>query len=423
MLNARFAKKSCRLECFTPILASALILLLACRSTSGPHSEAGIILTPMSPPSVSAKDASSTIGESHLEDASSTIGESHVEPSAPPPRELLFFGAAHSRIFTISVDRETGAGAIRSISEVPGGVLQLGLSGNKRFLYALGSRVTAFSIDPLSAALARINESDVKFEAPSSLVVARSSRWLLAAGVTQGIFLLSLDQTGAVSARPPMFFTGASVGHIASDVAGDFLLVPLFDENNILRFQLDPESSSVPSVVGRSQLNAGSGPSEIVFHPSNRYAYSVNSNDTITSFSYTAGSGELSSPETVSFLPPGETLTSGVYLKFRGVAFHPSGKFLFLTDNGNGGRVISLVANENGRLAWGGVTGNPKGYVFRAPDALALDPTGTFLLVGNSAAGVQIFRVHPITGELSFLNAIGAQSVRSFTVFSGAETK
>jgi 6-phosphogluconolactonase len=116
----------------------------------------------------------------------------------------------------------------------------------------------------------------------------------------------------------------------------------------------------------------------------------------MTAFSYDAARGELKEVQTLSTLPPGETVKAG--FSTAEVVAHPSGRFLFGSNRGHDTIVVFSVDAATGRLTH--VENQPT--LGKTPRNFAVDPTGAWLLAENQGSGtVAVFRIDAQTGKLT----------------------
>lgn len=189
---------------------------------------------------------------------------------------------------------------------------------------------------------------------------------------------------------------------------------------------------------------AGGAPEWIGVHPSGKFAYLANDNDTaVDVYAINSTTGVL-------------TNTGSAYacinsLRTPGVAsgFDPSGKFLYVPQGCSFDNVLTFSVNQtngaltlantsNGSLVWlavhpmgnfvYGLSGNAvaiygvnptSGMLMTVgtantgsmPAGIAIDPTGQFLYVANSGSNdVYEYSINPTTGTLSPLGVVGGLS-------------
>ena len=98
---------------------------------------------------------------------------------------------------------------------------------------------------------------------------------------------------------------------------------------------------------------------------------------TIGVFDRNASTGALSPIQTISTLPAGQAVEKG--MSTAEVLLHPSGKFLYGSNRGHDSLVVYAVDASSGKLTL--LQHVPTGG--KTPRAFNIDPSGTFLVVGN----------------------------------------
>lgn len=142
-------------------------------------------------------------------------------------------------------------------------------------------------------------------------------------------------------------------------------------------------------------IRPGSGPRHVAFHPSGRYLYVINElSNTITVLEYQGESGSFREVQTISTLPTdfkGTSFTAEVVV-------HPTGKFVYGSNRGHDSIAIFTVKEESGELALVGHEPTQG----KTPRNFNLDPQGRFLLAANQQSdNIVVFRVDWNTGKLT----------------------
>lgn len=173
----------------------------------------------------------------------------------------------------------------------------------------------------------------------------------------------------------------ASVSALAStfDPSQKFLYLAGTDNTTgvgeVAALSVDPASGALTPVPG-SPYNVGSSPASVVTDPSGKFLYVGNRNsNTISGFSVNSTTGALTPMPGSPFPTGGQPFA---------LLLHSSGKFLFATNyTSNAQGSVSVWSIDQGSGVLTEVTGSPflVGY---NPVALASDPAGAFLFVGNS---------------------------------------
>jgi 6-phosphogluconolactonase (cycloisomerase 2 family) len=213
--------------------------------------------------------------------------------------------------------------------------------------------------------------------------------------------------TGALTAMlPPTVPTGVNNGFnaesMAMDPTGRFLYVAnlgsnLTDAATISMFTIDPVSGFLRA-TSPAQVPTGFLPTGIV--ASTGFVYTANRDDnSVSMFAIAANSGELTP------LSPRETVVPPLY-KSRStfsspgfVTVHPSGHFLYVTDQGNGSIMTFSIDSLTGTLT----PTNPAGAIAGVyPWKVVFDPAGRFAYVPDAGTGtVWMYSVDAGTGALT----------------------
>jgi 6-phosphogluconolactonase len=147
----------------------------------------------------------------------------------------------------------------------------------------------------------------------------------------------------------------------------------------------EPPFTSVPR---------GSGPRHVAFHPTGRWAYSINElNNTISAFSFESKTGTLKSTQNITTIPDeyrGESYAAEIQV-------HPTGRYLYASNRGHDSLARYAVDPQTGQLRRSGhtLTGG------KFPRHFTIDPAGQFLIVANQKSDqLVLFQIDPQTGDL-----------------------
>jgi 6-phosphogluconolactonase len=164
-------------------------------------------------------------------------------------------------------------------------------------------------------------------------------------------------------------------------------------------YKVDPESGALlPNEPAFAKTPVGGGPRHLAFHPNGKFVF-VNNEMSLTEtvFAYDAQTGALTPVETVSTLPAGEAVTSG--LSTAETVVHPNGKFVYVSNRGHDTIAVFSVDLETGKLTLI-QNASAEGEV---PRNFNLDPTGKWMLVAHQKSDtVAVLKVDEATGKLSF---------------------
>jgi 6-phosphogluconolactonase len=334
----------------------------------------------------------------------------------------VYFGSytgARSKGICISrFDPSTGALTAPELAVATASPSFLTLHPNRRFLYAAGETsilngkrvgaVAAFSVNATTGKLTLLNRQSSGGEGPCHLVVDKTGKCLLVANYGDGtIAALPIRADGALAEPATVIkHQGASVNparqagphahFIIPDPANRFALVCDLGLDQVLVYRLDPAKATlVPNDPPFAAVKPGSGPRHLAFHPSGRFVFlSSEMGSTLTAFAYDAKRGALKELQAVSTLPDryaGDKSGAEVQV-------HPSGKFVYASNRGHNSIAVFGFDARSGKLTYL----EHQATQGTTPRHFALDPTGRWLLAENQDSdSVVIFRVDAKTGRLS----------------------
>ena len=339
--------------------------------------------------------------------------------AAAPPRLLVFFGtrdAAKARgIYSCFFDLQTSRSSSVSLAgelELP---TWLAASADARYLYSVSEvgndgktngSLAAFAIDRSSGGLRLLNKVSAGGGGTTYVSLDATGKTALAAnygsGRTTAFRVLPDGRLGeqtasmAHSGSGPHRRQAAPHAH-AVVVSPDnrFVLAPDLGADRVFIFRFDAATGALsPNNPPFAQLPAGSGPRQMVFHPSGKFAYLMNELVArIAVFAWDARKGSLSEIETVSSLAAGDTSEpSGA-----GIAMHRAGRFLYTTTRNDNAVEVFAIDGTKGALA----VRQRAPARGQTPWSCAIDPAGLHLFVMNQASdSVAIFRIDPNSGDL-----------------------
>jgi 6-phosphogluconolactonase len=243
----------------------------------------------------------------------------------------------------------------------------------QRFLFAVGETdkfegkkagsVSAFSLDPTSGTLSRLNEESSGGEAPCHLMVDHTGKNLLVANYTGGsVEVLPIGSDGHLhpasafvqhkgSGANPQRQEHAHAHGIAISPDNRFALVADLGLDRIYVYRFDAEHGTItPNDPPWLATAAGAGPRHLAFHPNGKFVYAINElNSTVALMSYDAEHGRLESLQTISTLPADAKLPKGGN-SCAELEIHPSGRFLYGSNRGHDSIAIFSIDPATGRL-------------------------------------------------------------------------
>jgi 6-phosphogluconolactonase len=288
---------------------------------------------------------------------------------------------------------------------------------NRQFVYAVSEisdfqgksvgGVSAFAVDAASGRLKLLNQQSSVGAGPCHLVVDATGKNVLVANYGGGsVAVLPIEANGNLAvASSSIQHHGSSVDKqrqegphahsINLDPANKFAFAADLGLDKVLIYRFDGAKGLLTANDPPAGLVApGSGPRHLAFHPSGKYVFVNNEmTSTVTSFAYDPTRGSLAEIHTLSTLPqptPGNSTAETVV--------HPSGKFVYVSNRGHDSLAMFQCDPLTGRLTAIGhqSTGG------KTPRNFNIDPSGRYVLAANqSTNNVVVFQVDPGSGKLT----------------------
>ncbi len=348
-------------------------------------------------------------------------------------------------IHLFQVNRATGALTAAGVFEMGTSPSCLALNAKGTRLYSANETdrvgqdkhgtVSAFAIDRTNGKLTLLNTVDSGGAGPTFISIHPSEKFVLVANYFGGSVAVlpiladgrlgpatdiktdagKIGPTKAPNAPPGSFaISGHDRTHahmIQADPSGRFVMHADLGLDKIFVWKFDPQKGKLtPGNPLAISLPLGDGPRHFDFHPNGRWFYSIQEEgSTIVLFDYDAGTGRLTSRQTISTLPPGfagSNFCSEVLVS-------TDGRFVYA-----GNRLHDSIAifsiGADGTLTYVGEEWTRGNY----PRSFNFDPTGQFLYCCNQRADdIAVFRVDRKTGGLSFTGHYAAVGNPSMIVF------
>jgi 6-phosphogluconolactonase (cycloisomerase 2 family) len=177
------------------------------------------------------------------------------------------------------------------------------------------------------------------------------------------------------------------------DPAGKFLYAPDEPSNQIVGFSISASSGMLTPMPG-SPFSAGISPEEVAIDPSGKFLYA--SGDGISGFTIDSSTGALTSVTGSPFTTPSSAGADGL-------AFHPSGKFIYAAlPNANSIAAYSIDTTTGVLTTVTGSGFSLSSTTFAQPFSLTVDPSGKFLYaVGATDGRVYGFTIDSNSGALT----------------------
>lgn len=316
-------------------------------------------------------------------------------------------------------DFNTGTGDNSFISSVKSSNPSfLAVSPDKKYLYAVnedadslnnGGKVSAFKFDKEKKQLSFINQQASGGNHPCYITTDKTGKWVIVANYSGGsLSVTPVNKDGSLSASKKVIqHKGKGVNkerqekpHVHQTVLStdnNYLLVNDLGIDKVMLYAFNKVKGTVtPQPNASTAVTAGSGPRHLAFHPSNKYVYLTEElSGTVAAFKYDAATGKLKLLQTISAVP--EEYKGSL----SGADIHVSadGKFAYASNRGELNDItIFSVDAATGILK---VVGR-QSTLGKTPRNFNFDPTGNFLLVANQDSDdIIIFSVDHTTGLLT----------------------
>jgi 6-phosphogluconolactonase len=268
--------------------------------------------------------------------------------------------------------------------------------------------ITSFSIDKASGKLAKLGTVSSGGNGPCFVSVDKSGKCVMAANYGGGSFSAFPIKADGSLGDAVAFIQDTGSGpnpkrqkepHAHSiNVSPDnrYAFAADLGLDKVFIFKLDPAKATLTANdPAFAALPPGSGPRHLAFHPSGKFVFVINELlSTMTSFSYDAAKGSMKEIETVSTLPKDFTGNNST----AEVQAHPSGKFVYGSNRGHDSIAVFSVDTGRGTLKL--IENVPTQG--KTPRNFTIDPTGKFIFAANQDSGnVVIFRIDQRTGKLT----------------------
>ncbi|GIW86572.1 MAG: 3-carboxymuconate cyclase [Isosphaeraceae bacterium] len=290
----------------------------------------------------------------------------------------------------------------------PNGKVVYAVAELSEFEGRAGGGLVAWTIEADGRPGQRIDQENSQGTAPCHLAVHPNGRGLIVANYGTGtVSVYRIADDGALAPIPSLFRPESGSGVNPRRQEGPHAHCVRFeplgrlvleadlgaDRVHVLRF--DPDDPDAPlGLVHQTDTAPGAGPRHLAFHPSGRFVYVNNElNSTITAYRFDAASGTLDEIETESTLPPGGHPGNST----AETVVHPSGRFVYVSNRGHDSIACFEIDPDSGALTPRGQTKTGG----KTPRNFTIDPSGRWLLAANqSSDSLTLFAIDPDTGAL-----------------------
>jgi len=316
-------------------------------------------------------------------------------------------------------DFNTSTGDSKALSSIKSSnPSYLAVSPSKKYLYAVnedadslnnGGMVSAFKFSKKKKQLTFINQQPSGGNHPCYITTDKKGNWVITANYSGGSFSITpLAEDGSLHTDKKVIqHEGKGINkqrqekaHVHQTVLTDdnrHLLVADLGIDKLMVYDFDAATGQASAnATGSISVTAGSGPRHIAIHPSGKYVYLTEElSGTVGAFSFDNTTGKLKLLQTISAVPEdykGSLSSADIHVS-------PDGKFLYASNRGElNNLVIYKIDDTSGVLSVAGF----QSTLGVKPRNFSFDPTGHFLLVANQDSdNVSVFSVNHETGLLT----------------------
>ena len=347
--------------------------------------------------------------------------------SEEPRKYLAYIGTYTTKtqskgIYAYRFDGATGKLSAMGVAAESADPSFLAVHPGGKYLYAVNEignfngeksgAVSAYAIDRKTGKLTLLNQVASRGAGPCHISLDKTGKYVLVANYDSGtvaVFPVQSDgQLGKYTAFEKHIGSGVNKERqegphahwIATSPDNRFLLTADLGIDRILisKFHLADGAFTRNKPNSGVKLKSGAGPRHAAFHPGGKFFYVTSELDsTVTAYSYDAKGGALHELQVISTLPKdfsGENDAAEI-------AVHPSGKFLYVSNRGRDSIAVFAMDPLKGKLT-------PVADIAtqgKTPRNFAIDPTGRYLLAANqNSNSVVVFKIDLITGGLILTN-------------------
>lgn len=285
------------------------------------------------------------------------------------------------------------------------------VSANQKFVYAVNENnpgtVSAFSFHKNSGTLALINTVETKGAHPCYISIDKKAKHIVVGNYSGGnLSVFDVGPNGSLGeAKQTIQHNGNSVNRQRQDKAHvhatvyspdyKFLFVPDLGMDKLMIYKVDGKTGTLTVAdPDYEDMNPGSGPRHLVFHPIGNFLYLLEELTGRVSI-YKYNDGKITLVQNISTHPLAYTGAKGS----ADIHVSPNGKFLYCSNRGEANSIaIFSVNKETGMLTTVGI----QPALGLHPRNFTIDPSGNFLLVANRDSDeIVIFKINQITGLLT----------------------
>jgi len=322
------------------------------------------------------------------------------------PETIVYVSnAGDPTISVMAMNRASGALDLIEKTAIPGTdkpsptSMPMALSPDRRFLHAaLRSEpftAASFAIDKASGKLTHLGNAPLD-ASMAYATVDKTGRWLLCASYPGGKLTINpIDGQGRVAAPPNQVIADRPKAHcVLVDASNKHAYCSVLAQDIIMQLNFDPTkgmvSANTPAEIA---TKPGAGPRHMAFHPSGRFLFLITETTaTIGSYAVDKANGTLKQLQFVDMMAPGykgEIAAADLHVT-------PDGHFLYGSERKTNTLTGFRIDPAKGTLS-------PIGHwpTETTPRGFAIDPRGRFLLsVGLDSNQMMVYAIGKENGAL-----------------------
>ena len=357
----------------------------------------------------------------------SSNGEASNDPQKGEDKAIRFYVGSSDRqldhsIFLCELDLKSASIAVIDSFAGASGPSYLAFSPGRDFLYSIDKTVpdpqkkemsmASFRVDRETDQLEFMNRQPSKGNGPCHVYCSPDGKHIFTSNYSSGnVAAFPIDGDGTILPASSVVQSegtgpvtnrqqGPHTHQVMLDPSGKYLLSPDLGSDRIMVYAFDRNGGILTPNPNQPflQLDPGSGPRHLVFHPSGEFLFVVNElNSTVTACSYDPGTGILKQLQTISTVEESHT-----GIKFpAAIRIHPSGKFLYASTRGDNSSIALFSVGDGGSIDRIQVMEQVPGW----PRDFNLTPDGKFLIAaGERADYLEVYSINQTTGRLSSMD-------------------
>ena len=267
-----------------------------------------------------------------------------------------------------------------------------------------GDTVSAYAIDRKTGKLTFLNKVDSKGEMPTNLTIDHTGKTLLVVSYTGGNITGYLIEADGKLSEPTTYFEhrGKSVHPVNGPHSHGVIISPdnkhaFVGEvglDQVRSYSLDAAKGKLtPSDPPFVSVTPGTAPRHLAFHPSGKFLY-VNDESRPAVTVFAVDGGHLKEIQEVPAIPAdykGRDATAEIQIDKKG-------RFVYVSNRGHDSIAVFSVDQATGKL----MPIQHASTLGKTPRNFSLDPTGQYLFAANQGSDTVVpFKVDPENGKLT----------------------